>query len=171
MRRQLPGRHDVLDRPIAHQQIVRDDSPVASPPQSFGAHVRGARAGRRVSQFAQTVGEIPTLRVVCVRSESRQLPCRMLGVGALRAAPAAEVLEPSILDPRALERPGQFRLVELRPSLRAGVRSHVGHQGNAMLAEQFEEPLDRMRRVSDREDQRRLIARWGRRPLSPTARF
>jgi hypothetical protein len=40
-----------------------------------------------------------------------------------------------------------------------------------MLAEQFEESLDRMRRVSDREDQRGTIARWRRLPSSPTPRF
>jgi hypothetical protein len=62
------------------------------------------------------------------------------------------MLEPSILDSRALERRRQFRLIELRPSLRAGERSHVGDESDAMLAEQFKKPLDRMRRVPDGED-------------------
>ena len=178
MRRQFPGRHDVLDRPIANHEIVRDDSPMASPPQSFRTHVSRPVARGGVHQFAQAIFKIPTLRVVCVRSECGKLPRSMRRVVALRTAPAAELLDPSIFDVRAPERRGEFRLVELRPSLRAGERSHVGDDCDAMFAEQFEKALDRMRRVSDRENQRRRIrltggpiARLGRRLLSPAARF
>jgi hypothetical protein len=59
----------------------------------------------------------------------------------------------------------------LRPSLRAGERSHVGDDRDAMLADQSEKTLNRMRRVPDREDQRVTIERWGRRLPSPPARF
>ena len=175
VRRQLPGRHDVLDGPTARDQIVRDNSPMASPPQSFRTHVRSPVRSpgecRRISQFAHAIFKIHTLRVVRVRSKSGKLPRDVRRIDALRAASAAEPLDPSILDLRALERGGQFRLVELRPSLRAGKRSNVGDDCDAMLAEQFEESLDRMRRVSDREDQRGTIARWRRLPSSPTPRF
>ena len=157
----FPGRHDVLDGPVAHHQVVRDDSPMASPPQPLGTHVRRARGRRRLRQFAHAVFEIRTLRVVSIGSERRKLPCGVRRVGALRTAPAAELLDPSILDSRALQRRRQFRLVELRPSLRAGERSHVGDESDAMLAEQFEKSLDRMRRVSDRENQRRSYCALG----------
>ena len=171
MRRQFPGRHDVLDRPIACDQIVRDDSPMASPPQTFRAHVRSSRGRRRLRKFTHAIFKIRTLRVVRVRSERGKLPCSVRRVVALRTAPAAEPLDPSILDVRALERRGKLRLVELRPSFRARKRSHVGNDGDFMLAEQFEKALDRMRRVPDRKDPRVVIARRGRRPPSPSARF
>ena len=116
VRRQFPGRHDVLDRPIANHKIVRDDSPMASPPQSFGTHVRGSRARGRLRKFAHAIFEIRALRIVRVRSERGKLPRAMRRVVALRMTSAAEPLDPSILDSRALERRGKFRLVELRPS-------------------------------------------------------
>ena len=177
MRRQLSGRHDVVDRPIADHKVVRDDSSMASPPQSLRTHIRAARSQSRLREFAQALFKICGLRVVSVRPERLMLPRGVRRIVALRMTPAAEPLDPSILDSRAFERRRQLCLIELRPSLRGWERSHVGDDCDAMLAEQFEESFDRMRRMPDRKNQRRgllisaAIARLCRPLSSPSARF
>src|SRR5580658_9492381 len=78
----------------------------------------------------------------------------MRRVGALAVASSAQALEPSILDTGAAERRRQWLLVELGPSARTRIRTDVGKGRNSMLAEQFEEALDRMRRMADRVERR-----------------
>ncbi len=166
MRLQLAVGHDVLDGPSANREIVRDNSPMASPPQSpmasppepFRTHVRSpaARSGR--DQFAQPRGEIGALGVVSVRSKRGKLPRCVRRIFALRMPPPAQLPHPSVLDSGPLERARNFRLIELRPSLGTRERAHVSDDRYPMLTEQLEKLLNRMRRMPDRENCRRR--RW-----------
>ena len=56
------------------------------------------------------------------------------------------------LDADGFERALQLILIELRPSLRARIRADIDEREDFMLREQSEELLDRMRRMSDREN-------------------
>ena len=63
------------------------------------------------------------------------------------------------MDSGSLERAGEFRLVELRPSLRTRERAHISNDRNLMLAQKLEESFDRMRRMPDRKNARRRFCR------------
>ena len=151
VRREFAVRHDVHDLPSAHRQVVRDDPPMTPPPQPLGAHDRGAGLARRLCQFDQAGSKFRRFGIVGVRPESRMLPRAVRRIDALGSSSPAQRRTPSIARfAAAAERPVEVRLlVELRPSSRAGKGADVREDRNSMLAEQFEEAFDRMRRVAD----------------------
>jgi hypothetical protein len=168
---QFAVRHDVLDLPSANREMVRDNSPMASPPEPFRAHIRGPCACSGLGQFAQPRGEIGALRIVSVRSKRVELPRGVRRIFALRMPPPAQLPHPSVLDSGSFERARNFRLVELRPSLGTRERTHVRDDRDPMRTEQLEESFNRMRRMPDRENWRRRFCRTTRpRPTRRTVR-
>lgn len=170
----LAVRHDVLDVPPAHEQIVRDDPPVASPPQSLRAHVRRSLARGYVHQRVQSRLPFGGFRVIGVRAKRGMLPCGVRRIRACRMAPAAEQLDPPVRNASVIQRARQLGLIEVGPAPRTREGAHVRQRRDPMLAEQREKTLDRMRRMADREDRRgrvRLaIVRPLRQPASPASR-
>src|SRR5580698_9408832 len=129
--------------------MIRDEPAVASPPEALRTQVGCSLLRRERYEVLETRAEVVGISIVSISAEGRNLPCDVRRIGILGAATASERLEPSILDAHAFERARKFVLVELRPSLRGRIRSHIGEREDFMLREQREELLDRMRRVPE----------------------
>ena len=74
VRLELAVGQDVFDGPSADRQIVRDNPPMASPPEALRAHVGEANVCRSFTQLGKTALKVGSVGVIGVRSEGRVLP-------------------------------------------------------------------------------------------------
>lgn len=79
------------------RQDVRDEPPVAAPPEEFGAHDGGPQSLEGRQQLEQPVGEFITLDVICVGAKSGGTPGRVRQCAG-RPAPSAERGDPVVAD-------------------------------------------------------------------------
>ena len=62
----MPRRHQMIHGMIVHQQVVGDDTAMASPPDRFRTHQRQASVAAKLDQLIKGGGEFITQRVVGV---------------------------------------------------------------------------------------------------------
>jgi len=65
----LTVRQDVQDLMSSNQEVIRNDSPMTLPPQTFCAHDSRACSNRGCEQIGQSALELDAVRVVRVRAE------------------------------------------------------------------------------------------------------
>ena len=119
--------HQVKHGPAFGQQVVRDDSPVTSPPHSFGAHYRTSSRRADCEQFGETGRKLIRQRIIGVVVETLVVPegvcCfRNIGRAAAQASESSNTLVADLIV-------GQLRakhiLIELRISSRSRNCTHV----------------------------------------------
>ena len=117
-----------------HEQL-RDQPPVAAPPERLGAHeARGGLCER-----------IPQRRLPPIRPHSRRVAAERTDPEAgesllarLAGSPAAELDGMAIRDSRTFERRGQRLLVELRVATRARKATDVDECPHAAIVQRLE---------------------------------
>src|SRR5262249_8156186 len=105
----------------------------------------------------QARGEFGTLGVISVRAKRSDGPRHVRRIGTFAGTPSAELLEPSVLHGGTAKRLRERLLVELRPSARARERTDICKHCDSMHQQQFEEALERMRRMAESEKRMRLV--------------
>src|SRR5437867_11407014 len=84
----LPGCEKMHHRPTVETEAVRDHSPVAPPPERFGAHERGPRFARERDQALVPARELLGFHVIGV-TEARRTPTRAVMRNGARVAAAS----------------------------------------------------------------------------------
>jgi hypothetical protein len=112
----VAGAENVQDLLAAGDEIVRDDAPMAAPPDGFGAHDRGACGVTPFAQPREAGVEFLAQSVVSVVVEAGVLPESVdrRRYAALRPAQAAKRRQMLVADLSFGERSGEHVAVELR---------------------------------------------------------
>jgi hypothetical protein len=135
-----PSRNDVLNYHTAHQKRIREQPPVALPPESLGAHYSCVGETSKPVECPNPLVELRRLHMICVTPKRSLTKGRVYGVWT-RAAPPAQGWKVSINDACRLQRVSQCRPPELRMASRLRERADVRQLADAMCAEKFEEAL------------------------------
>ena len=129
------------------RENVRDETPVTTPPEEFGAHDSRAESVREHEEIVEANCEFLSGDVIGVRPERGMSP-PLVDRGWVWTASPTELRDPVIENLRAgevaLERVGG----ELRKSARSGETSHVGHELD-VVREQSAKLVARARGVTD----------------------
>lgn len=142
-------REQVHDIVAASRQQLRDEAPVAAPPQGLGAHQARGRPVERVGE-----GRLPRLtgHPGRVASERRLAQAREPLLAGFAASTPAELHRVDVRDVRVGKRPRERFPVELRVSARSGKLPDVDEGARADLRETVQELLGGPGPVTDRED-------------------
>ncbi len=148
--------HDVLDLASSGDQSVGQHSPVASPPERFGAHHHGGSVPRRLDEPRHHVAELDRLHVIGVAAKPGRPEGDVARVGH-RLSPTAELLAPDVLDPVPFERGRERVLPEMRMFSRRRRGSDVDQAADVRAGQERKEGVDAPRAVPDGEDPREVL--------------
>ena len=129
---------NVDDLEARDAQNVREQRPVAAPPDRLRTHDGRAEPAREVDELHQTLGEGFGEQVVGVSAEPRVAPGGIGRIG-LGAPATAQLREPDVRQAAALERGGQRLRPELGLAPGPRVPPHVGQRLDLVFGEQVEE--------------------------------
>jgi hypothetical protein len=137
-------------RNTVREHMIRDDAPVAAPPEGLGAHDGARLSACHLEQLAQAGPEGRGHCIVGVVVERPRLPPGVdVAVGARALSPtAAERREMAVGDAGPTERLRQRIEVELRVRPRPRKAPDVDEPRDAEHAEYLDELVERARRVS-----------------------
>src|SRR5437773_10531533 len=97
MRLALPPCEKMRDGPAVDGEAIRDQSPVASPPERLSAHERGARFAREAGKALIAARELRAAHVVGIAAERCDPQCTVRRV-RMRLATAAQLRKMNIGD-------------------------------------------------------------------------
>ncbi len=139
-RLQMPLAHDVDHRIAYSQEVIGNDAPVASPPDSLRAKNRANLSLSQRTQLVQAAPEFLRRGIIRLIAEILVVP-KAVRRALLPVTQAAERRHVPVADPGAFERVRDRFGVELRivPRLRDG--AHVGGELHAHLFEKADELL------------------------------
>ena len=149
----MPGTENVEHHVSRSDQIVGDDSAVTSPPQSLSAHDGTTVFVAELAQFRKTRTKGRRHRVIgkVMKAIMTPKPIDLWRNTACFSAPAAEGAQVPIHDVELGQRCWQSLFVILRIGARAWDGADVRDKLNIRFLQDFNELLDRARRMSDRE--------------------
>ena len=149
-----PQPHDVEHTLSRRQQIIRDDPPVAAPPDALCTHDGAGTPACECAQAIEAALERLALGVVCVVVEAFVLPksiCSRRHV-SLSATQAAEFGDMLVCDAMSRQCLRQNIEVELRIRARAGNCTNVNEQRRARRAQERHELINRLVGMSNRKE-------------------
>ena len=151
MRAGIGVRQDLDHRDAAYHERIGHQRAVTAPRHGLRAHDRNALRTARGDELFERVGKGRSLHVVRKAAKALVTPA---GVGGVlpSAAQAAKRRHGQIVDSARGQRIGQGVGVELRVVARARDGADVGEPFDPIGPEQAEKPINRQRRVADRED-------------------
>src|SRR5713226_9436289 len=113
-----------------HFQVIRNQSPMAPPPDRFGAHNGRALRTRKFHESIDPLTKLITFHVVRVTAESFVSP-GYIGRALTRPAPATQFSAVHIADVKIGERDNQSGLSKLRITARTRKAAHVNQHLNS----------------------------------------
>ena len=152
----------MFDRYAAHLQRVRYQRTMAAPRHGLGAHDDSLLARSELHQPLKSGFELRRLHVIGEPPERGVMPSSVLRVRACMAQPS-QLLHVGIGDARKPQCLRQRVAIELRVVARARDSPHIHKVFHAVGLEQFDEGVERSRRMADGQDRGRS-ARHVRRP-------
>ena len=133
------------------QSAADQQAAVAVERVGLRAHRRHSVPLRRFDQLRQPGAKFGRRRHLLVIRPALRIELRPLGASAERLA------EKDIVDASPRERRRQGGLVEMRREARHRRRPHIGDRRHLRRLEQRQEPLERMPRMTDRQDRLRHV--------------
>ena len=127
---------------------VRDETPVTTPPEKFGAHHDGAKSTCEHEKIVEAGCELLSGDVIGIRPERGMSPPQV-DRSRVRPSSSAKLGDPMIENLRAGEVALENIAGKLRKSTRPGKTSHVGHELDVVQHEQCAKLVARARGVTD----------------------
>src|SRR5437879_5809325 len=160
-RREMGASHvvhpeDVEDRLSFADQVIRDDAPMAPPPEGLGAHDRAAPFPAQLAQLDETSAELLAHGVVGIVVKALIRPESIHGRwdAYLPSPETSESGDVLIADRSHRQRIGERLLVELRIRARARNGPDVGYQFHLGGGQHIDELGNRSGGVADREERK-----------------
>ena len=154
--RVAPARaENVLDGNPSRDERVRQQGTVASPGHCFRAHDRAPLFAAHLQKPLHGLVELLRLHVIRVTAKARVAPAEIRGIRAW-VPQAAQFLQVRVLDVLVSQGVGQRVAIELRIMPRTRNRADIDQPLHAVPPQQFDELLDRARRMADGQNERRL---------------
>ena len=150
---------DMFDMSALCDEVVADQTAVASPVNTFRAHDGGPLRAGGLPQPCECVLEVRSHHVIGIVAKAFVAPAFVRGGGLrlLLRPSAAEPLKPAIGNTCCGARRCQVFLTEMRKGTRAWEAAHISQQRDLMLREQIDEMIQGMIGVADGPD----FQMWG----------
>lgn len=162
---------DVHNAFACGEEVVRDDTPMAAPPDGLGAHYRASVPATSVSESRQTRCERRRQRVVRIIAKASHPPISVERRFRAAYLPTATTKfgDMLIADLPRRQRFGEAFAIELRIGARSWYRPYVDNQVDAGPPKQIDEFDDRPGRIAYAEEGVRDGSTGKQRPSTRTA--